>query len=254
MLKHLPSLTWVIESLRWHDNFIHGTSVYAVSIALIGKRRSGFWELVYEINKTWMFLCHWRAARAYLQWHSDQSKARQKPLSDSLIATWISYYNFWMIAISTWIGAQRKLMKSSHGLPYRLGEIASSGTLWLVAAGRSVRLLLNTISTAMMLAARRPLIVRGSLVEKWLIKEGEILFLADRLLLPMAWSNQEFYRNGKANPWADLLEAKIPNQKDFNIEIGDSQSEAARRRFCFEGHIWNSQLTKPVDMGAMPLS
>ncbi|NCD72190.1 inositol monophosphatase family protein [Mucilaginibacter agri] len=119
---------WIIDPLDGTTNFIHGLTVFAVSIAL-----KEYDELVagvvYEINLDECFYA-WKGAPAYL--NGKEIRVSKAPkIADSLLATGFPYYDF--TKQPQYISLFTDLMQHCHGLR-RLGSAATD--LAYTACGR----------------------------------------------------------------------------------------------------------------------
>jgi myo-inositol-1(or 4)-monophosphatase len=119
---------WIIDPLDGTTNFIHGLTVFAVSIAL-----KEYDELVagvvYEVNLDECFYA-WKGAPAYLNGKKIHVSKAPK-IADSLLATGFPYYDF--TKQPQYIALFTDLMQHCHGLR-RLGSAATD--LAYTACGR----------------------------------------------------------------------------------------------------------------------
>lgn len=119
---------WIIDPLDGTTNFIHGLTVFAVSIAL-----KEYDELVagvvYEVNLDECFYA-WKGAPAYLN-GKEIHVSKAPKIADSLLATGFPYYDF--IKQPQYIALFTDLMQHCHGLR-RLGSAATD--LAYTACGR----------------------------------------------------------------------------------------------------------------------
>lgn len=119
---------WIIDPLDGTTNFIHGLTVFAVSIAL-----KEYDELVagvvYEVNLDECFYA-WKGAPAYLN-GKEIHVSKAPKIADSLLATGFPYYDF--TKQPQYIALFTDLMQHCHGLR-RLGSAATD--LAYTACGR----------------------------------------------------------------------------------------------------------------------
>jgi myo-inositol-1(or 4)-monophosphatase len=119
---------WIIDPLDGTTNFIHGLTVFSVSIAL-----KEYDELVagvvYEINLDECFYA-WKDAPAYLN-GKEIHVSKAPRIADSLLATGFPYYDF--TKQPQYIALFTDLMQHCHGLR-RLGSAATD--LAYTACGR----------------------------------------------------------------------------------------------------------------------
>ena len=119
---------WIIDPLDGTTNFIHGLTVFSVSIAL-----KEYDELVagvvYEVNLDECFYA-WKGAPAYLN-GKEIHVSKAPKIADSLLATGFPYYDF--TKQPQYIALFTDLMQHCHGLR-RLGSAATD--LAYTACGR----------------------------------------------------------------------------------------------------------------------
>ena len=119
---------WIIDPLDGTTNFIHGLTVFAVSVAL-----KEYDELVagvvYEVNLDECFYA-WKGAPAYLN-GKEIHVSKAPKIADSLLATGFPYYDF--TKQPQYIALFTDLMQHCHGLR-RLGSAATD--LAYTACGR----------------------------------------------------------------------------------------------------------------------
>ncbi|MCE5348075.1 MAG: inositol monophosphatase [Bacteroidales bacterium] len=119
---------WVIDPLDGTTNFIHGLSLYAISIALM-EEDEAVAGVVYEVNGNEMFTAC-KNGGAWLNGHQIHvSKAPR--LSDSLVATGFPYSDF--SHLDSYMKCLTHFCKNTHGIR-RLGSAAID--LSYVACGR----------------------------------------------------------------------------------------------------------------------
>ena len=119
---------WIIDPLDGTTNFIHGSTPYAISIALSYKNDI-LVGVIHEITRAETFYA-WKGSKAYLNGREIQvSKAAVT--ADSLIATGFPYYDF--SKLDNYLEAMNFFMRNSHGMR-RLGSAATD--IAYVAAGR----------------------------------------------------------------------------------------------------------------------
>lgn len=119
---------WIIDPLDGTTNFIHGLTVFAVSIALkeYNELVAG---VVYEVNLDECFYA-WKGAPAYLN-GKEIHVSKAPKIADSLLATGFPYYDF--TKQPQYIALFTDLMQHCHGLR-RLGSAATD--LAYTACGR----------------------------------------------------------------------------------------------------------------------